>query len=299
MGAESPTEVTIIGLGGMGSALAESLLKHSYKISVCNRSAEKADSLVSSGAVFVADVAAALAASPTTIFCVSDHQTSMRILAADGAASASHGRDLVQLSTMTSVESLELGDWAKRAGANYLDGQILSYADDIREGRGNIVCSGQKQLFDKLKPLLTDMAGNTYHVGERTGAAPAFDKAHLAWALGNYLVFLQAAAMCEHSGVDLRMWCDYNLRHLKGGAVNREIRILADQICSRSYDKGLDATMDVWKNAIDKTIEESDSIGFKNSHLGRLSELTNNAIDSGKGGKEIGILFELIKQEIQ
>ena len=54
------------------------------------------------------------------------------------------------------------------------------------------------------------MAGRAHFVGERNGAAPTFDKAHLSWAMGNYLVFLQAAAMCASSGVDLRTWCDYN-----------------------------------------------------------------------------------------
>lgn len=287
-----PTEVTVIGLGDMGHALAQSLLNHNHTVSVWNRSADKANSLISKGAVLITEIAEALTASSITIICVSDHKSTMAILDSGGIFSVSEEDTFIQLSTITSVESIELGLWAKHAGVNYLDGQILSYPDDVLEGRASIVCSGEKALFDKLQPLLVDMAGNVDHVGEQIGAAPSFDKAHLAWAMGNYLVFLQAAAMCKRSGVNLRVWCEYNLKYMESGAAHRELSILADQICSQNYEHGLDARMDVWKNAIDKTIEQFESIGMNDTHLTRLSMLTNSAIESGMGEKEIGVLFE-------
>ena len=44
------TSITVIGLGNMGSALAEAFLKAGYTTTVWNRTPEKADNLVAKGA---------------------------------------------------------------------------------------------------------------------------------------------------------------------------------------------------------------------------------------------------------
>ncbi|MGH3993945.1 MAG: NAD(P)-binding domain-containing protein, partial [Pseudonocardiaceae bacterium] len=65
-------EVTVIGLGAMGSALARALVQNGHATAVWNRSPEKAGALVSQGAVRAATVGEAVAASPLTIACVVD-----------------------------------------------------------------------------------------------------------------------------------------------------------------------------------------------------------------------------------
>lgn len=286
--------VTVIGLGDMGGALAETLLRRGFAVAVWNRSAGRAEPLAAAGAAVAAEAAAALAAAPVTVVCVADHAATMDLLAGAGAsaAAAAAGRTLVQLSTVTSAESRALADWAARAGAGYLDGQILSYPDDVRAGRANLVCSGPRALFDRHAALLTAMAGHALHVGDEPGAAPAFDKAHLSFAVGNYLAFLHGAAMCARSGVDLRAWCDFNLRHVASGAVERELAVLADQVCDRAYDAGLDASMDVWRGAIARTVEECAAAGVPPAHLAPLATLADGAVADGRGDKELGVLFE-------
>lgn len=56
--------MTVIGLGAMGSALAETFLATGHRTTVWNRSADKADDLVAKGAVRAATVTDAAAASP-------------------------------------------------------------------------------------------------------------------------------------------------------------------------------------------------------------------------------------------
>ncbi len=278
----------------MGAALAEAALGRGYNVSVWNRSFGKAKNLEAKGAEPVPDLEAALSKGSVKIFCVSDHSATMDLLESDRASAASKGRTLIQLSTVTSRESRSLFDWAKRAQATYMDGQILSYPDDMRAGRGSIVCSGDKDVFENNCALLTDLAGNALHVGDQIGAAPAFDKAHLAWAMGNYFVFLQAAAMCKKSGVDLNSWCNHNLQYLESGDAAREFGILTEQVCSRTYEQGFDASLEVWGNVIEKTVEEFEAAGMNRTHLTFLAELTTKAIESGMGRKELGFLFELM-----
>ena len=44
------SDISVIGLGAMGSALAHTLLQNGYSVTVWNRTAEKAEPLVSAGA---------------------------------------------------------------------------------------------------------------------------------------------------------------------------------------------------------------------------------------------------------
>ncbi|MBG1232642.1 NAD(P)-dependent oxidoreductase [Aestuariivirga litoralis] len=283
--------VTVLGLGAMGGALANGLLKRGLPVTVWNRSPDKAEALVEQGATFIPDLSAAIGASPVTIMCLSDHAACMSVLNGKAIAAAA-GRTLIQLSTITSAESRELASRMAAASVRYLDGQILAYPDDILEARANLVCSGPPEVFNEHAATLRAMAGNVYHVGASHGAAPSFAKAHDSFSLGCYLSLLQGAAMCASSGVDLRAWSDYNLRYLSSGNLGREMAILADQTITRSYDEGLGATMNVWRGAAIKIVEECRTAGANVAHLDSLLALMDKSIAAGAGEKEIGVLFE-------
>jgi 3-hydroxyisobutyrate dehydrogenase-like beta-hydroxyacid dehydrogenase len=80
------TSVTVIGLGQMGFALADLMLKAGKSVSLWNRSPEKAAALVLRGAVFAETPAAAIAASPVTLVCVYDYDAARQILGHDRGA---------------------------------------------------------------------------------------------------------------------------------------------------------------------------------------------------------------------
>ena len=73
-------DVTVIGLGNMGSALARVLQENKRTVTVWNRSADKAAPLVDMGAVLAPSAAAAIAASPLIIVCVTNYAASNHIL---------------------------------------------------------------------------------------------------------------------------------------------------------------------------------------------------------------------------
>ena len=64
------TDISVIGLGDMGSALASTLLNNGYSVTVWNRSADKADPLTAAGAALASSPKEAIAASPATITCI-------------------------------------------------------------------------------------------------------------------------------------------------------------------------------------------------------------------------------------
>lgn len=102
------SDVTVIGLGAMGSALATTLIEKGHVVTVWNRTAAKAAPLVAAGAVQAATPRDAVAASSVTIVCVGRYSDTEEVL--NTTADALVGKALVQLTTGTSTQAEDLGE---------------------------------------------------------------------------------------------------------------------------------------------------------------------------------------------
>ena len=106
-------EVSVIGLGAMGSTLAQVLLGNGYRVTVWNRTTAKAEPLVRDGAVLAQSAASAVGASPIVVVCVLDYKATNEILGTKEVASALAGRVLVQLTTGSPQEARDGEVWAR------------------------------------------------------------------------------------------------------------------------------------------------------------------------------------------
>jgi 3-hydroxyisobutyrate dehydrogenase-like beta-hydroxyacid dehydrogenase len=116
-------DVCVIGLGNMGTALAETFLRSGCKLTVWNRTASRCEALREKGATAARSVVEALESSGLAFACISNHAAMKSVLFSEGAGKALRGKLLVQLSTVSSGESIETAAWAVKSGASYLDGR--------------------------------------------------------------------------------------------------------------------------------------------------------------------------------
>jgi len=122
------TDVSLIGLGPMGIALARAL-RPKFTLTLWNRTAERAKPLLNQGTLLAPDARAAVEASPVVLVCVADYAASRAILAQPGVSEALRGKVLVQLSTGTPQDAREA--WAAADGHAYLDGALLATPGQI------------------------------------------------------------------------------------------------------------------------------------------------------------------------
>ena len=193
-------EASVIGLGMMGSTLARLLLRSGYRVTVWNRTREKADPLVRDGAFLAPSAAAAVAASPIVIVCVHDYKATHEILGTTEVDSALAGRVLVQLTTGTPQEARDAEGWARERAADYTDGAIQAAPSQMARPDTTILVSGRESAFRRSEPVLQIFGGNVKYLGEQIGLASAMDLATLSYVYGATLGFLHGARIAESEG---------------------------------------------------------------------------------------------------
>ncbi len=278
--------VAVIGLGNMGSALAEALLAKGHDVTVWNRTAARCEALVRAGAhvaLELVDLSADLA-----VLCVTNHQATLALL--DRLATALRGKTLVQLSTMTAEESRELGRWAEDAGISYLDGTIFSYPETIRKGGGTIVYSGPRSLFDANQNLLAAMGGDPQFLSEKIGAAPTIDKALYSFHYGSVVCFLHGAAMSQAAGVPVSAYLEQALMMASGTATKER---MAKMIEARTYETEA-ATIKIEMAAYDHVVKMSEALGVESELPKHIADFMARACQAGHAENDLAAVFEVM-----
>jgi 3-hydroxyisobutyrate dehydrogenase-like beta-hydroxyacid dehydrogenase len=190
--------VSVIGLGMMGSTLAQLLLRRGYRVT--HRTSAKADPLVRDGADLAPSAAAAVGASPIVVVCVYDYKAANRFLDTEEVASALAGRVLVQLTTGSPQEARDSEVWARQQGADYVDGAIQAAPSQMARPDTMILVSGAESAFRRSEPVLKVFGGNVKYLGEQVGSASAMDLATLSYVYGAMVGFFHGARIAESEG---------------------------------------------------------------------------------------------------
>lgn len=286
------TDVSVIGLGAMGTALAHGLLRSGRAVTVWNRTSHRAAPLVSAGATQAPDAASAVIDSPVVIICVSDYAATLDILSAPEVRTQLSGKVVVQLSTGTPAEARAGAQWALECGAEYLDGAILAYPNQIGTPDAAVLVAGATSTFGKCEPLLQPLAGGLAHVGEQVGAASALDCAALSFIFGALLGALHGARICEVEGLRVDEF---------GGMLNElmpvvsgEVRHLAGRIQADTYGE-TQAALRTYADAAVRLVQQARD-GSMNSGLpAYASSAFQQGVDAGFGGEDLAALIKVFR----
>jgi 3-hydroxyisobutyrate dehydrogenase-like beta-hydroxyacid dehydrogenase len=203
---DQPADVTVLGLGPMGRALAAAFLDAGLRTTVWNRTPDRDTDLVARGAVPASSAEEAVAAAPLTVVCVVNYDASDAVLRRDAVTAALKGRTVVNLSADTPARARDTAEWADRHGIRYLDGAIMTPTPTIGTDDAVFLHSGPEELYREHRPVLAALGGTHTHLGEDTGRAAAYDIALLDifWtAMAGYVHALTVARAEGVTGAEL------------------------------------------------------------------------------------------------
>ncbi|NED94721.1 NAD(P)-dependent oxidoreductase [Phytoactinopolyspora alkaliphila] len=284
-----PKPITVIGLGNLGSALAETFLRHGHPTTVWNRSSAKAEPLVAKGAVRTDTAAEAVTASELVLVTLLDPPAAREVLA--GAAEAVRGHALVNLTSGGPEDARELATWAAEHRAEYLHGAVYAIPQTIGTAESSINYSGSADVHEQWKAELAILGKGTY-LGVDAGRASGYDVAVLAGMYGMLGGFLHATAMATAAGVSaseltpmLVSWLTDSFPALPTFATEIDEGDYATDESSLAMNQAGLATI----------IRASQSQGIPASTLVPLKEMIDQQIDAGHGADSLARAVESLR----
>lgn len=192
--------VAVLGLGSMGTVLADALLAAGHQVTVWNRTPGKADRLVERGALSAGSVAEAVAAGEVVLVCILDYRDVGPLLEQQGGGRAAwQGRVVVNVTNGSPEEARALAERVTALGADYLDGGIMAVPEIIAGPEAFVLYSGSQPAFEAHRDVLDAFARSVY-LGEDSGLAPLHDLALLSAMYGMFGGFVHAGALVRSAG---------------------------------------------------------------------------------------------------
>ncbi len=156
-----------IGMGHMGSHMAQRLLDADYQLTVYDRTREKAKALGQRGAR-VAQTSKDLAANcQVVLVCVTDDEAQHDVMfGPEGALAGIHaGSVIIDLSTVSPDASRRLYQAAKEQGVPMIDAAVSGSVPQVDQGSLVIFVGGEHQTFERCKPILDVLGQNSFSMG--------------------------------------------------------------------------------------------------------------------------------------
>ena len=197
----------LIGLGNMGTAIAERLLDAGYSLVVNNRTPEKAEALAALGA----DVAATpeeLVERVDVVLSSLANDAAFEEVAGRVIAAARPGTVLVDLSTVSPEVSARVAALAQMASVRYLRAPVSGNPTVVRAGNLSFIVSGSRETLDDVESVLAAIGANIHYVGEEEQArivklAINLMIAVLAQVMSEALVLGEAAGVSRAALLDV------------------------------------------------------------------------------------------------
>lgn len=195
-------EVGFVGLGNMGGAMVEAILKGGYRVSVYDIDPEAASSLEPLGAQEAAGPGSLAARADLILTSLPDARAVRGVyLGEEGLISGVRpGSVLVELSTIDPTTVQELERSVSERGAVLLDVPVSGSPAEARRGELVLTAGGDREALGAVEPILRCFGGTIQHVGP-VGAAKVVKIVNNMMTMGNVLVAAEAFSVGVKAGI--------------------------------------------------------------------------------------------------
>jgi len=201
-------KIGVVGVGRMGSNMARRLRECGYRIAAVHDVNTPAAAALARelGARHARTLAAVTAACDVIFTVVSDDAAQYSAFAekGDSLLVRARGKAFVNCATITPGTHVEIGRRAKKAGAACLEGCMASSIPQARQGTLYLMCGGERQTFERVKPILEKLSSALRFVG-RAGQAAQVK------ALVNMVMNANTAALAEGLGLASALGLDLGM----------------------------------------------------------------------------------------
>lgn len=202
---QKPT-IGFIGVGLMGSEMAQRLIQAGYTVTVYDRTREKAEQVAQHGARVANSLTDVASGSEVVISMLTDNTALDDIMhgthgQAGALSSASAKNTFIDMSTVSPQTSLRFCEAAREKGARMIDAPVSGSTPQAKEGKLVIFVGGEQETYQQCEPILKVMGQHIYYMGENGKGVTMKLVVNTMLGLG-LQALAEALALGEKAGLD-------------------------------------------------------------------------------------------------
>jgi 3-hydroxyisobutyrate dehydrogenase-like beta-hydroxyacid dehydrogenase len=164
---EDQVNLGFIGLGNMGSRIAQRLLGRGYRLSVYDRNLVKEETIAAQGGVVATSIQALASSVDVVLSCLTNDEAVRTVYTgAEGVFSGARpGTVVLEMSTISPDTSRELHRLGAGAGLQVLDVAISGSTPAAEQGTLTLLVGGDGDLFSAAEPIFQAVAKHFFLLG--------------------------------------------------------------------------------------------------------------------------------------
>jgi 3-hydroxyisobutyrate dehydrogenase len=199
--------IGFIGLGLMGGNMAECLQNNGFNLVVMGRNKDAVAAVVKRGGAQVNSAKELAEASDIVMLCVTTSEVVESLVYGENGilAGIKPGAVLIDFGTSIPTSTQKIGADLAAKGVGMIDAPLGRTPAHAKDGLLNIMAAGDKETFDKVKPVLDVQGENIFYLG-------ALGAGHTTKLINNFMgmttvcAMSQAFAVADKAGIDLQQF---------------------------------------------------------------------------------------------
>ncbi|MCU1297547.1 MAG: 3-hydroxyisobutyrate dehydrogenase [Acidobacteriaceae bacterium] len=196
-------KIGFIGLGNMGSRIAQRLVDHGYQLSVYDMDSLKAEAIAAHGTVVARSIVELTSTVDVLLSCLTNDEAVQDVyIGPEGVFTATRpGTVVLEMSTISPESSRDLHQLGARGGVEVMDVAISGSTPAAELGTLTLLVGGNRELFRAAKPIFQAVSKQSFYLGD-SGSGTAM-KLVVNTLLGvGMQAIAEAVVLGEKTGLD-------------------------------------------------------------------------------------------------
>ena len=285
--------IAVIGMGSMGTAIAEGLLAAGREVTVFNRTPAKTEPLASRGALVADTAAAAMISSDLTIVVLPDAASTRELLFDPSTAPALNGRLIMNVAHTSPTDIIELAEDVAGAGGTLCEVNVTVYPDPVRDRAGHFIIACAPEHADTWTAVFRDLGSHVHYVGAVGNASCA---EFALWL--SYMFQPVAAAYSAAAFATLGLPQDALLSTLSESPTLRiaSAELMIPQMAARAYRHD-SFSVDNFAYSVDLVLNDAEALGLPTKLFKDIRDLFKEASSLGHGSSDASAVYEVLVRD--
>lgn len=279
-------KIAILGTGLMGTAMAEAVLKAGHETIVYNRTAGKTTPLVALGAKAAGTAAEAIIAADATIIVLLNGAGVKNLLLTDAVRAVLKGKKLINASTTTHEEIIEVAAEVAKQGGELAEMTINADNTMLRASQAQFAIGCKKESEPFWTELLSSFGAGVQHLGD-VGDATKAEAPTLVASMFSMVTLAYSAAIAQKLNVSQQVYEPIISMAVPGSEYQ------LPNMISRNYDQVF-AALDSYTTGLTTAINAAKSAGIPTAVLEEMLKLFEAADKRGLGKKDGSAVLEVL-----